>query len=134
MNEQRFQSDPAAVARSVKNEKRIRAISRKLKPCPLCGGKVYYEEVLFGSRLMWREIRCYECRLAMTGKIQKRLIEKWNRCVDVEPVKHGHWISRFYAPPLSDVDFIVKKQCSECLTHWDRETNYCPYCGSKMDA
>lgn len=79
MNQVEIISDPAAVARSVKNEKRIRAISRKLKPCPLCGGRVYYNEVLFGSNLLWKEIRCYECRLAITGKIQKRLLEIWNR-------------------------------------------------------
>lgn len=84
MNQVEIISDPAAVARSAKNEKRIRAISRKLKPCPLCGGRVYYDEVLFCGRLMRREIRCYECRLAMTGKIQKRLIENWNRRASAE--------------------------------------------------
>lgn len=59
--------------------KRWRAISRKLKPCPLCGYNAHYSEVTYGGGLMWREIRCEACNLSLFGKIQKRLIERWNR-------------------------------------------------------
>ena len=48
---------------------------------------------------------------------------------DVEPVKHGHWISEnFYT------------HCSACgkMAIYDKygqefESDYCPHCGAKMD-
>lgn len=51
---------------------------------------------------------------------------------DVEPVKHGKWIS---------VDSDVIFECSECgteiSTSWDYDNpdmfTYCPCCGAKMD-
>lgn len=48
-----------------------------------------------------------------------------------EPVRHGHWKVRYFSLPLSDGS-DHGFQCSECLTHWDCASNYCPYCGAKM--
>ena len=52
--------------------------------------------------------------------------------VEVEPVRHGHWIDEEIPLPLSDGS---KKcvRCSECGTHWEYKFNYCPNCGVKMD-
>lgn len=63
---------------TVKEIRRWRAIERKLKPCPLCGSRVYYRDVTWSSNIMWREINC-NCGLRISDKIRKRLIEKWNR-------------------------------------------------------
>ena len=39
--------------------------------------------------------------------------------------KLGEWYTELY-------DGDKKYQCSNCLTHWDVETRYCPFCGAKM--
>ena len=47
--------------------------------------------------------------------------------VDVEPVKHGHWI-----PDNAQ----IADKCSVCglSVNWERyKTPYCPLCGAKMD-
>lgn len=52
--------------------------------------------------------------------------------VDAEPVRHGHWVSRFTGNQC-----IVF--CSNCRTEaceivdCEIEYNYCPNCGAKMD-
>ena len=40
--------------------------------------------------------------------------------------KRGEWHTELY-------DGDKKYQCSNCLTHWDVETRYCPFCGAKME-
>lgn len=48
----------------------------------------------------------------------------------VDPVKHGHWIES------KGGDFIGYPiyECSECGCPVGEEaSNYCPYCGAKMD-
>lgn len=40
--------------------------------------------------------------------------------------KRGKWYTELF-------DGDKKYQCSNCLTHWDVETRYCPFCGSKME-
>lgn len=40
--------------------------------------------------------------------------------------KRGEWYTELY-------DGDKKYQCSNCLTHWDVETRYCPFCGAKME-
>lgn len=40
--------------------------------------------------------------------------------------KHGEWRTELF-------DGDKNYQCSNCLTHWDVETRYCPYCGAKME-
>lgn len=48
---------------------------------------------------------------------------------DVEPVRHGKWISNFGMAPDS--------KCSECGSEYEwwepSEAHYCPNCGAKMD-
>jgi hypothetical protein len=48
--------------------------------------------------------------------------------VDAAPVVHGHWKYEPY-------EFGYKKdiKCSECYCYVATETDYCPYCGAKMD-
>ena len=48
---------------------------------------------------------------------------------DVAAVKHGRWID--YMPALGAGD--MQTRCSECGLTNDAKTNYCPYCGAKMD-
>lgn len=45
--------------------------------------------------------------------------------------KQGQWVQIYIPLPLSDggKDCYC---CSECLTHWDYPSNYCPNCGAKM--
>lgn len=40
--------------------------------------------------------------------------------------KRGKWYEELF-------DGDKKYQCSNCLTHWDVETRYCPFCGAKME-
>ena len=45
--------------------------------------------------------------------------------------KQGQWVQIYIPLPLSDggKDCYC---CSECRTHWDHTSNYCPNCGAKM--
>lgn len=45
--------------------------------------------------------------------------------IDVEPVRHGHWIHNGF----------MEVKCSDCrnVFHELEDTNYCPSCGCKMD-
>lgn len=47
----------------------------------------------------------------------------------VEPVKHGHWIDTGWA------DYYLNKEyrCSWCDRVDYARSNFCPYCGAKMD-
>ena len=51
--------------------------------------------------------------------------------VEVEPVRHGHWIMEFENDDGRDL------MCSECRMKFyvgkGRDGNYCPNCGTKMD-
>ena len=51
-----------------------------------------------------------------------RAFVKAQPAVDAAPVVHGKWISN-----------SSLNKCSECRTLWDTKTNFCPYCGAKMD-
>lgn len=50
------------------------------------------------------------------------VIERINNAPTVDPVKHGHW--------GEEMGGYV---CSLCEEYSDFATNYCPYCGAKMD-
>ena len=48
--------------------------------------------------------------------------------IEAEPVRHGRW------EKCSQYDIFDYCQCSECgYFSFDGDTNYCPYCGAKMD-
>lgn len=49
--------------------------------------------------------------------------------VDAVEVVHGRWIN----PSKPYLQFNVLGICSECGTWKDRNYNYCPNCGAKMD-
>lgn len=55
--------------------------------------------------------------------------------IDVEPVKHGHWVE---VQRIHETDHTAICECSLCGdTVWvydgQRAWNYCPNCGAKMD-
>lgn len=52
---------------------------------------------------------------------------------DVVEVKHGRWIERRFEDEMIGM-YISAYRCSECHTTWETDSNYCPYCGAKMDA
>ena len=49
--------------------------------------------------------------------------------VDAVEVVHGRWIN----PSKPYLQFRILGICSECETWADRNYNYCPNCGAKMD-
>lgn len=55
---------------------------------------------------------------------------------DVEPVKHGKWISMLVKRPDwkgNMQSYYQPNTCSECRVGLAEKTNYCPNCGAKMD-
>lgn len=46
--------------------------------------------------------------------------------VDAVEVRHGRWMWDGYV-------YDAPWQCSECREFNDIESNYCPYCGARMD-
>lgn len=65
--------------------------------------------------------------LNTTCECEKCVIDK---ITSIKP-KQGQWVQIFIPLPLSDggKDCYC---CSECRTHWDYTSNYCPNCGAKM--
>ena len=53
--------------------------------------------------------------------------------VDAVPVRHGRWIRKEWAEESEGL-LIDNYECSACKNWVRNETNYCPYCGAKMDA
>ena len=51
------------------------------------------------------------------------------RRIEAEPVKHAHWIINFKRGGLGEPNYV----CSSCGKHFLLKTNYCPYCGAKME-
>ena len=49
---------------------------------------------------------------------------------DVAPVRHGRWIEQ---PPDFDLCGVAYYQCSECGKEQQTPSNYCQFCGAKMD-
>lgn len=63
-------------------------------------------------------------------QIACRFVENF-QTADVVPVRYGRWEfveQRFYLG-----GFINIFRCSECKCPADREFNYCPHCGAKME-
>lgn len=55
---------------------------------------------------------------------------------DVEPVRHGHWVTEKEAEDKDD--YLLRDTCSVCgHCDWDciesAYFNYCPNCGARMD-
>ena len=58
-------------------------------------------------------------------EMNARMAVHYAPTIDAETVKHGEW------------EYIggygYKYRCSECVMCAERKTNYCSYCGAKMD-
>lgn len=52
--------------------------------------------------------------------------------VDAVEVVHGRWIYKWDAD-RDPKKLFVRIVCSECNLHTGQKSNYCPYCGAKMD-
>lgn len=50
--------------------------------------------------------------------------------VDAEPVRHGHWISRYHDENGCNYYTHI---CSRCSIEMLMRSRYCPNCGAKMD-
>lgn len=62
------------------------------------------------------------CNGKMSCIQMKRMVESVP-AADVDPVRHGHWYDKG----------SLSCRCSECGCKSNRENNYCPHCGAKMD-
>lgn len=49
------------------------------------------------------------------------------KSADVQPVKHGKWLTRY------EGDIYEFSECSECGNMESCETPYCAQCGARMD-
>ena len=74
----------------------------------------------------YNEIRCRSCDIDDTIDFIEDA-----PTADVVEVKHGKWEKRTFI--VFDNEIKDSYHCSECNTTWDTSTNYCPYCGAKMD-
>ena len=57
------------------------------------------------------------------------------RELEAQIPKEGEWIMDCLAPQMDEYrigEWAYAPKCSECGTHWDAKTNYCPNCGAKM--
>ena len=65
-------------------------------------------------------------------KIEERTIEAWNKRVNDEPVRRGHWIKDEF---LSDEVNNCEKcsQCGELIGWFGNLPKYCAGCGALMD-
>ena len=61
-----------------------------------------------------------------TVQAQDKALKECARQLAKMGPKRGEWYTELY-------DGDKKYQCSNCLTHWDVETRYCPFCGAKME-
>ena len=78
-----------------------------------------------GSKELFALGGCYCDEYAIVGMLNSLPSAQSER-------KTGKWIKREFPMPLSDSSKIGYL-CTECLTHWDVPTNYCPHCGAKME-
>lgn len=60
-----------------------------------------------------------------TSAYERGYADGWDEA-EAQLPKQGKWYTELF-------DGDKKYQCSNCLTHWDVETRYCPFCGAKME-
>jgi hypothetical protein len=51
--------------------------------------------------------------------------------IEAEPVRHGRWVESLVIQ--TDISALYDYTCSECAIVSNRESNYCPNCGCRMD-
>lgn len=54
--------------------------------------------------------------------------------IDAEPVRHGHWVHKYYPTVWYDSGEPPEWICSLCDDRAYNTYDYCPNCGAKMDA
>lgn len=111
----------------------------KLKSCPFCGGKPYLETnhraFINAKTTKVAYVWCRSCNarteripLEKYGKTSHSLeaesdaMKAWNNRVE----KTGRWIN------ISSL--LTAARCSECKSAFAEKTNFCPYCGAKMES
>lgn len=68
--------------------------------------------------------------------IEKAVLTGVKTCVeripaaDVVEIRHGYWIKQ---SPDFDLCGVAYYQCSECGKEQQTSSNYCQFCGAKMD-
>lgn len=96
--------------------------------CSVCRNEAYWDTD-YGQQLF---DYCPYCGARMDGEQNETIKRAYTRAAaiieqitaeDVQPVKHGKWISLEY-----DTYF----ECSVCKNIEDIESNYCPRCGAYM--
>lgn len=102
-----------------------------------CGcGKCYYKELKGDWCTEDNHPEFFDCddklkldAAAAIEELQAQLMYATDAAKEIaEKVpKRGKWYTELF-------DGDKKYQCSNCLTHWDVETRYCPFCGAKMEA
>ena len=53
--------------------------------------------------------------------------------VEIEPVRHGHWITKTRHEHYPSGKEYEEDYCSLCSMRGSIEYDYCPHCGAKMD-
>lgn len=122
-------------------------MSKELKPCPFCGGKVTAIETYPGRG----EIYCGKCDIVMgscEAMTAEELTRAWNTRVEpitlmspITTVSEGE--PQTYVPLRTCRNVLAGKiaffRCSECGEESDVHTfeggphvNYCPGCGAKV--
>ena len=102
----------------------------KLKPCPFCGGEPIAYEIPPHNHMMVNLpsyeggafVECPRCSTVMAGSTKEAVIETWNRR-SREAAGHAQWLR----------DESGRLYCSACGSYSDRESNFCPAFGEKMD-
>ena len=89
-------------------------------------GKEWTKEIEFATFYNGTNL-CYENDWN-EGQTHLRNLRIWH-LEDSEPIKHGKWIS--------DITDGYENICSVCqhefIDKCDNDSNYCPYCGARMD-
>ena len=98
-------------------------MSRKLNPCPFCGGEAQYCERPSEEFGIEAAIICDGCGVMfMTGDIndeRQRVVEKWNRRVEStftreEIVLIGESVARFPLSTSEEKDKLIRQVAKKC--------------------
>ena len=91
-----------------------------------------YSKLVKALRYCVNARNCEKCGYRINNnsvKCRMQRVEDAAAAIDelqAQLLKLGEWYTELY-------DGDKKYQCSNCLTHWDVETRYCPFCGAKME-
>ena len=90
----------------------------KLKPCPFCGSDAAYSEP--SEIYPDYHVYCPTCHISTLGYATLEIaMKRWNR----RDERTAKWL----------VDGGSDYMCNNCLGISISETDYCPFCGSRME-